>query len=146
MKRIMIPILLALAGCATGPAGGDGLYERLGETEGITRIVDNLLYEIAGDDQVRPLFARTDIDRFREKLIEQLCKVSGGPCRYTGDSMPATHRGMNITSAQFNSLVSDLIRAMEKADISTGAQNALLQRLAPMRDDIMNPDRSAPRD
>ncbi len=60
--------------------------------------------------------------------------------------MPATHRGMNITSAQFNSLVSDLIRAMEKADISTGAQNALLQRLAPMRDDIMNPDRSAPRD
>lgn len=141
MNRIVAPaiLFLVLAGCANQPASDD-LYQRLGGTEGITRIVDNLLYEIAEDDQVRPLFARTDIERFREKLIEQLCSLSGGPCRYTGDSMRETHRGMDISSARFNSLVSDLIEAMERARVPVSAQNALLQRLAPMRGEIMNTD------
>ena len=50
--------------------------------------------------------------------------------------MEATHRGMNISRAQFNSVVDDLIAAMEDRGISVSAQNALLARLAPMYSDI----------
>ncbi len=129
-------LTLALAGCASGH-GNATLYQRLGGLEGISGIVDAFLYELAADEQILPLFADTNIERFREKFIEQLCMVADGPCEYTGDDMVATHRGMEITHAQFNRVVTDLIRAMERRDIPTGAQNDLLRRLAAMYDDIV---------
>lgn len=100
------------------------------------KIVDGLLLEISTDAKVLPLFANTDIKRFRNKLAEQLCDISGGPCKYSGDSMEETHRKLNITRNQFNSLVEDLIQAMEKNNISVSAQNELLKKLAKMYSDI----------
>ena len=64
-------------------------------------------------------------------------QLGGGPCVYTGDSMRETHRHLQVTSAQFNRLVSSLIRVMEQEQIPVGAQNALLQRLAAMHGDIV---------
>jgi hemoglobin len=135
------PLTLALcfsvlAACQSAPSADDRLYRDLGELSGITGIVDAFLFELAEDRDVLPLFANTDIDRFRDKFIEQLCEVSGGPCEYSGDSMIETHRDMAISRAQFNSVVEDLIRAMEAESVSVSAQNRLLARLAAMYPDI----------
>ncbi|MDZ7784532.1 MAG: group 1 truncated hemoglobin [Halioglobus sp.] len=108
-----------------------------GGEAGITEIVDAFLVELSEDQDVLPLFAHTDIERFREKLIELLCDTAGGPCTYSGDSMRDTHRGMQISRAQFNSVVEDLIRAMEREQVPVGAQNELLRRLAAMYEDIV---------
>lgn len=134
-----IALALLLAACSTTPTQPT-LYERLGERDGITTIVDNLLYEIGGNDTLLPFFAKTDISRFREKLIEQLCRVSDGPCEYTGDSMAQVHAGMGLNDSHFNALVTDLVVAMDDAGVDTGAQNDLLSRLVPMYDEVMNPD------
>lgn len=134
-----LALTLLLAACSTTPTKPT-LYERLGEQEGITTIVDNLLFEIGGNETLLPFFAETDIDRFREKLIEQLCQVSDGPCDYTGDSMAQVHAGMELNDSHFNALVTDLIVAMDDAGVPTGAQNDLLARLVPMYDEVMNPD------
>ncbi|WP_127556892.1 group I truncated hemoglobin [Saccharospirillum alexandrii] len=139
--RLMTSIVLValVAACSTKPTQPT-LYERLGEQDGITTIVDNLLYELGGNDTLLPFFAKTDIGRFREKLIEQLCQVSDGPCEYTGDSMAQVHAGMGLNDSHFNALVTDLVAAMDEADVATGAQNDLLSRLVPMYDEVMNPD------
>ncbi|MEP4546596.1 MAG: group 1 truncated hemoglobin [Saccharospirillum sp.] len=139
--RLMTSIVLValVAACSTTPTQPT-LYERLGEQDGITTIVDNLLYEIGGNDTLLPFFAKTDIGRFREKLIEQLCQVSDGPCEYTGDSMAQVHAGMGLDDRHFNALVTDLVVAMDEAGVATGAQNDLLSRLVPMYDEVMNPD------
>lgn len=139
--RLMTSIVLValVAACSTAPTQPT-LYERLGEQDGITTIVDNLLYEIGGNDTLLPFFAKTDIGRFREKLIEQLCQVSDGPCEYTGDSMAQVHAGMGLDDRHFNALVTDLVVAMDEAGVATGAQNDLLSRLVPMYDEVMNPD------
>lgn len=134
-----LALTLLIAACSTTPTQPT-LYERLGEQDGITTIVDNLLFEIGGNDTLLPFFAETDIDRFREKLIEQLCQVSDGPCDYTGDSMAQVHAGMELNDSHFNALVTDLVVAMDEAGVSTGAQNDLLARLVPMYDEVMNPD------
>ncbi len=133
---LLLATTLTLVGCGTVPSDRT-LFERLGGMPGIDRIVAGLLWEIAEDPLVLPLFADTDIERFRNKLAQQLCEISDGPCRYSGDSMRETHRQLGITSAQFNSLVDDLIRAMEHEGVPVGAQNALLQRLARMHSDIV---------
>ncbi|GGX67575.1 group I truncated hemoglobin [Saccharospirillum salsuginis] len=138
----LITILIAttlLAACSTQPTEPDTtLYNRLGGQAGITTIVDNLLFEIGGNETLIGFFADTDIDRFREKLIEQLCEVSDGPCEYTGDSMAQVHADMDIDNRHFDALVTDLITAMTEAGVPTGAQNDLLARLVPMHDEVIH--------
>lgn len=125
-------LLLALATAFTVPAGAhdDTLYERLGAAPGTAAIVDRFLFHLADNERALPLFLNTDIERFREKFREHLCEVSDGPCRYSGDSMTATHRGMRITRAQFNSVVENLVDALEDLRVPVAAQNDLLERLA----------------
>ena len=79
-------------------------------------------------------FAETNT---RDKLVEQFCVEAGGPCEYTGDSMEESHKGLNISRADFNALVEDLIEAMEAEGVAVPVQNRLLARLAPMRGQII---------
>jgi len=134
--HVVLAAILALgtAACATAPEAT--LYQALGERAGIEALVDEFLYSLASNERARPLFRNTNIQRFREQFALQLCEVSDGPCDYTGDSMRATHKGMAISRAQFNSVVEDLIAAMERRDLLTATQNALLARLAPLYPEI----------
>ena len=137
MRGLMASLLLAclLGGCATS-ASHDQLYQDLGKLDGITRIADGFLYYIGDDERVVEFFAETDIDRFHSKIIEHLCAVSGGPCRYTGDTMVDVHRGMDISEAQFNAIVEHLIQAMNDEQVPTRAQNRLLKLLADLHGEI----------
>ncbi len=129
-------LILSLSSCATY-SGGSALYDSLGEMEGIENIVSRLIYEIGNNPEIRQYFEDTDLDRFHEKLSEQICEISGGPCRYSGDGMVEVHNKMNISEAHFNLLVDLLITAMDHYQISHRVQNRLLARLAPMREDII---------
>jgi hemoglobin len=126
--------LILLLGCtaATQPS----LYQRLGADEGIRAIVDGLLVEIEHDDRIVHHFTDTDIGRFRAMLTEQLCDLSGGPCQYSGSTMQESHRGFNITLADYDALVEGLIKVMQRQQISIANQNALLALLAPLYKDI----------
>lgn len=127
-----------LAACAhPGKDIDSSLFARLGGQSGIEAIVDNLLFELSSDEKLLPFFESTNIDRFREKLIEQLCEVSDGPCRYTGDTMAQVHAGMALDNGHFNALVTDLMAAMDQENIAVGAQNDLLARLAAMHAEVM---------
>ena len=126
----------ALSGCSqTAPK--DQLYQQLGSTVGIEKIVDGLLVEIERDQQIVHHFRDTEIERFRKLLIEQFCELSGGPCKYTGVSMQESHTGFNITQADFDNLVRHLMKVMTEQNISITAQNQLLGLLAPMYGDVV---------
>lgn len=134
--------LLLLGGCAGAPRDdaalvGEPFYRELGGREGIEEIVDAFLVEIAGDERIVDRFAQTDIRRFRRLLIEQFCSLSGGPCEYSGDSMRAVHRTQDIRPDEFDALVRDLMRAMDRTGVPQAAQNRLLGRLALMYGDIV---------
>lgn len=138
MKYLVCICTLLIAACSQLPADRPTLYQQLGEREGIALVVDNLLSEIADNPEVLPLFAKTDILRFRTQLTDHLCQLSDGPCVYQGDNMRDTHRGMNISQAQFNSLVENLLDAMAAANLPTATQNKLLARLVPLYPEVMN--------
>ncbi|HTN33592.1 MAG TPA: group 1 truncated hemoglobin [Marinobacter sp.] len=140
---VLLVILLAgsltLAGCQTLTTEREQtLYEQLGERKGIARIVEDLLYLIIEDNRINHQFKGTDVVQFHQNLTDQLCVLSGGPCTYNGKEMRKLHEDMVITDTQFNALVEDLILAMEKNRISTGAQNRLLKQLIPLHPDIRN--------
>lgn len=135
----MLPLMLALllSACAQQTPKDDRLYRDLGERPGITRIVEGMLLNIARDERIVERFRRIDIQRLRDKLIEQFCVEAGGPCVYTGDSMAESHKGQNVSRSDFNALVEDLIAAMDEQGISVPVQNRLIARLAPMRPDVI---------
>ncbi|APU29265.1 MULTISPECIES: group I truncated hemoglobin [Pseudomonadaceae] len=138
MRLAMLCLPLLLAACAQQAPRDDGLYRALGEEPGIVRIVEGMLLGSARDPRIARHFLDIDIERLREKLIEQLCFESGGPCVYTGDSMEESHKGLRLTPSDFNALVEHLQDAMEAEGVPTPAQNRLLARLAPMRGQVID--------
>ena len=137
MRLLPIALVLLLSACAQQPPKDDSLYRDLGAMPGITRIVEGMLLNIARDQRIVERFRRVDIQRLRNKLIEQFCVEAGGPCTYTGDSMAESHKGQNVSRSDFNALVEDLIKAMDSEGIPVPTQNRLLARLAPMRGEVI---------
>ncbi|WP_332249001.1 MULTISPECIES: group I truncated hemoglobin [unclassified Alteromonas] len=123
-----------LAGCASQ---SNSVYHQLGGNEKVEQIVENFVVEIERDPVILAYFEGADINRFVEKLSEQICSRTGGPCSYTGDTMAQVHGGMNITEADFNRTVDLLINAMNKADVPHRLQNKVLRALAPTRDEML---------
>lgn len=138
MHRLLPVLFVLLAACAQQPPRDDGLYRDLGEQAGITRIVEGTLLNAVQDPRISRHFLDIDIERLRDKLIEQLCYESGGPCTYSGDSMEESHKGQNLTPSDFNALVESLQDAMDAQGVATPAQNRLLARLAPMREQVID--------
>ncbi|ERI54048.1 group 1 truncated hemoglobin [Pseudomonas sp. AOB-7] len=138
MRLAMLCLPLLLAACAQQAPRDDGLYRALGAEPGIVRIVEGMLLGSARDPRIARHFLDIDIERLRDKLIEQLCFESGGPCVYTGDSMEESHKGLRLTPSDFNALVEHLQDAMDAEGVPTPAQNRLLARLAPMRGQVID--------
>jgi hemoglobin len=73
----------------------------------------------------------------KEKLVEQVCELAGGGCRYTGDPMDKVHQGLRNTEAEFNLMVQFVRDALGRAGVAEGPKNELLRLLAPMKRDIV---------
>ena len=133
-----------VAGCGSGMQGGTtmsekkSLYDRLGGKPAITAVVDDFTGNVAGDTRINKRFATADIPRLKRMLVDQICQASGGPCTYTGASMKDAHKGMKITDAEFNSLVEDLVKSLDKFEVGAQEKNDLLGSLGGMKPDIVN--------
>jgi len=137
MRCAIVILVGGLTACAASPQKSRSLYAQFGELPGLAALADDLLERIADDRRIAPLFANTNIPRFRDLFIEYLCIVVEGPCTYTGDDMEEVHTGLGITEADFNVLVEDMIDSMQARKIPRAAQNRLIARLAPMRKEII---------
>lgn len=73
----------------------------------------------------------------RNNLIDQICAGAGGPCQYKGKTMLEAHTGINISGAEFNALVGDLVAALDFYDVPEAEKNDLLVILGPMQTDIV---------
>jgi hemoglobin len=130
MKHIIFFVCLFLFGCASSQ---QTTYEQMGGQAKIEKVVDNFITEIEFDPTMFEYFKNSDIERFREKMVEHICLLTQGPCKYTGDKMEEVHAGMNITESDFNHGVDLFIRAMTKADIPHPIQNKILSVMTPER-------------
>lgn len=113
------------------------LYERLGGKDSISAVVDDFVANVAADARINARFAKTDIPHLKQMLVDQICQATGGPCTYTGKNMRDAHRGMNITEAEFNALVEDLTRSLDKFKVPQREKTELLTALGGMKGDIV---------
>lgn len=133
---LLLSLSILLSACQT-IAPQQSLYQELGGQEGVELIAEKFIKRVIRDERTEAHFEETNLDRLFEKLSEQLCEVSDGPCQYTGDDMKTVHKGMNITEREFNVVVEIMQLALDDADIALAVQNQLLARLAKMRKEML---------
>ncbi|MBI3344509.1 MAG: group 1 truncated hemoglobin [Gammaproteobacteria bacterium] len=134
----LVVLGMILAGCAeTMQKPSASLYDRLGGKGAITAVVDDFIGNVAADKRINGRFANANIPHLKEKLVEQICAGSGGPCTYTGLDMKTAHAGMKITDAEFGALVEDLVKTLDKFKVPAQEKNELLGILGPMKKDIV---------
>jgi len=122
---------------AQNAAVADALYKALGEKPGITLIVDDFVNRIVADVRIRPMFKNTKLPNLKAQLRDQFCVLSGGPCKYEGDTMKASHAELGIDKANFNTAVELLQLARDAQGVPFREQNKPLALLAPMHRDII---------
>lgn len=136
---------ISLAACGGGKKAADttpttnkSLYDRLGGQDAIKAVVKDFVEQnVAKDARINARFANTDIPHLEQMLTEQICQASGGPCKYTGKDMKTAHTGMKITDDEFNALVEDLKKSLDKFKVGAQEQSDLIGALAPMKPDIV---------
>ena len=148
---VCLVVLVAATASAQGATGGGqaattqkSLYERLGGVDAITAVVDEFIKIASADERINKKFAKTvQPARVRLHFIEQICMLTGGPCKYTGDSMKKAHHNMGLTDAEFTAGVEDLVKALDKFNVPTPEKNELLNALAQFKKDIVEVKSSA---
>ena len=116
------------------------LYKRLGGREGIALVVGDFVTTMAADPRVNERFKgmkAPEIEKLKSNLADQICDATGGPCSYLGRDMKTTHKGMNITEAEWTATVENLGKALDKNNVGAKEKQELVAALAPMKGDIV---------
>ena len=125
-------------GGSSAPASGK-LYDRLGGKDAITAVVKEFVEnQVAKDARINAFFANADIPGLEAKLVDQICMATGGPCEYKGKDMKTAHTGMGIKESDFNALVDDLVKALDKYKVPEKEKSELLGALGGMKGDIVS--------
>ena len=148
MQKIFLSLFLGLTlvlsvGCnkdkgkGTTPVKSNTLYDRLGGKDAITAVVDDFVNNVAADARINGFFGNANIPNLKKQLVDQICEATGGPCKYKGKSMKAAHKGMKVTEADFNALVEDLVKSLDKFKVGEAEKGELLGALGGMKKDIV---------
>jgi hemoglobin len=134
----LLAAALALAACATPPQAEPTLWSRLGGAPVVKRVVNETIDRAATDPRTSRSFKEVKLQNVKDKIVEQICSLSGGGCKYTGDPMDKVHKGLKNTEAEMNLVVQWLRDALAGAGVKEAEKNELLRLLAPMKRDIVS--------
>ena len=119
------------------------LWDRLGGEKNVRKVVDDLVALAAKDPKVN--FDRNGkfkldpvkLADFREEMVDFISAASGGPLQYRGKSMKEVHKGMGITTAEFNALAADLRKALVQNGARRADVDAVLKAVEGTRKEIV---------
>jgi len=123
----------------TGPPPLPALFIRLGGKENLGKIVDSLLANASADPELKKAFAKTTgakAEHLKAMLVDQLCELSGGDCKYTGKTMRDAHKGMKITDSQWKAFLLDLDYALQENKIADADRAELAGLLGPLKEEM----------
>lgn len=112
------------------------LYERLGGTDGITRIANDVVDFHLTNPRISTRFAKSDVPSLKSAAAAFFITGTGGPSIYQGKDMLSAHKGMNIDHAEFMAVLDDALAALAKNGIGQREQEEVLFVLYSMRGDI----------
>lgn len=123
----------AMAGDETA-AAGPTLYERMGGMDGVNAIVSDTIALHLENADIAHYFEGVDLKALQAHVAAFFAAGTGGPNNYEGRDMTSTHATMNMSDADFDAAVADVLKAVNKnvEDAAVAEEvNAILQSLRP---------------
>jgi hemoglobin len=119
------------------------LYERLGGVYSIAVVVDDFIDRIMADARLNanPLVDeahhRVTPQGFKYLVTEMVCWATGGPQKYSGRSMSASHHHLLITGQEWQAFLDDFQQTLDKFNVPQQEQDELKVILRSTRADIV---------
>ncbi len=119
------------------------LFERLGGSGGIERIVDEVASRHLENPVIRarflPFVEQPDkLQQLKVHLARFLELGSGGPQRYTGRDMKSAHRGMNVSAAEYVAALDDILDALAKLGVDEQTRKDVLSLAWSLKGEIVH--------
>ncbi len=116
------------------------LYERLGGYDALVAVADNLLPRLAGDGQLGRFWANRGedgIQREKQLLVDFLASNAGGPMYYTGRDMLLSHKGMKISTGDWDAFIGHLNATLDAFEVPEQERGEVLAFIDSTRADIV---------
>jgi hemoglobin len=126
-----------------GDMNNASLFERLGGSPGINALVHDIVALHMENPAIKARFrpyldTPEKLDITKKHLCAFLEAGSGGTTQYTGRNMQDTHRGMNISEAEYMAATDDILAALRKHDIDEQTQKDILAIAYSLKGDILH--------
>lgn len=121
------------------------LYARLGGVYGIASVVDDFIERLLVNDVLNAnraiLEARARVPKagLKFQVTSLVSQVTGGPEKYTGRSMKEAHKHLNITEKEWQAMVADFKKTLDKFQVAEREQKELLAIVESTKADIVLP-------
>ncbi len=120
------------------------LYERLGGIYSIATFVDDLIDRVMSDVRLNanPLVDeahhRVSPAGFKYLVTEMVGWATGGPQVYTGKSMLDSHQHLQITPAEWEAFIDDVLQSCERFEMPQRERDEVLAIVQSTRGDIIH--------
>lgn len=146
MKRASVSCLLLAVLMMFGQftvAQGDArksLYERIGGSDGIGKIFDEVGGRMAADPELAKFFQGQSQEALmaqRQKAVEFLCRETGGPCAYSGRPLKQAHDSLAITESQWKAFMKHLTATLDHQKIAEKEKGEFLAVVKRFKSDVV---------
>ena len=139
-------VVLAAAACGgKGKGGGDTeaqdtrpLFDRLGGKPAIAKVVTAFVAKTGSDPRISAFFTNTDLPKLEAAMVEHICEITGGPCKYTGRTMIASHAGMGVKDEDFAAFMEDLEATLTEAGVPARETGEVLAAFNGLKPEVVN--------
>lgn len=114
------------------------LYERLGGAPAINSAVEIFYGRVLGDPMLSPFFEKVDISRQRQKQIEFLTQILGGPAIYRGRTMSLAHGKMEIRQSHFDQVAMHLSETLKSLNVPADLIHEVMAGVGSLAPQIVN--------
>lgn len=138
-------LLIASVGVSRSAAqpAPKSLFERLGGVYSIATVVDDFIERLLVNDTlnanpaINEARARVPKAGLKFHVTALVCEVTGGPCKYNGRSMKDAHVHLNINEVQWQAMVSDFRKTLDKFKVAAKEQEELIAIVGGTKKDIV---------
>ena len=139
----MLGASLAPVVSAQQPGAQKPLYDRLGGLNGITVVVDDFINRLVANKELNRNPAinagrkSSPAPYLKFQVSQMVCGVTGGPCKYTGKPMKASHAHLNINEKEWGVMAGEFKKSLDKFKVPAAEQKELFDIVGTTKADIV---------
>ena len=113
------------------------LFEKYGGFTTVSKIVRQFYRDVLHSKNLKVYFEGVDMERLIDHQTKFISHALGGPAQYTGRSLAMSHKGLNITEADFDEVADILQDTLENAGMEDDDVEAVMKIVASTKDSIV---------